>query len=224
MSQYEVEIKSLLGTRDKADTLIQNLARAGFVIDSPKRSTQLNHYFTYSDLEMFLETTLPYVPEEKKDLFVKTIKEGSNFSIRTRQSNDKVLLVVKASLGDDSSSNGVARMEFEIEMPMTLVELDQILLDSGLQYQAKWSRQREEYEGEGITVCLDKNAGYGYLAEFEKVVDDQALVQETKESLLSFMERMGTEELPQGRLERMFAHYNTHWPEYYGTDNTFTVE
>jgi hypothetical protein len=38
------------------------------------------------------------------------------------------------------------------------------------------------------------------------------------------MKQVGVVELGQARLERMFAHYNTHWPEYYGTENIFTIE
>ncbi len=38
------------------------------------------------------------------------------------------------------------------------------------------------------------------------------------------MKEVGVAELPQDRLERMFAYYNLHWPEYYGTENIFTIE
>jgi hypothetical protein len=38
------------------------------------------------------------------------------------------------------------------------------------------------------------------------------------------MKELGVKELDQKRLERMFAFYNTHWPEYYGTDKIFTIE
>jgi hypothetical protein len=38
------------------------------------------------------------------------------------------------------------------------------------------------------------------------------------------MKSVGAEELNQDRLARMFAFYNAHWPEYYGTEKVFTVE
>jgi hypothetical protein len=38
------------------------------------------------------------------------------------------------------------------------------------------------------------------------------------------MGKIGAEELPQERLERMFTYYNTHWQDYYGTDKIFTIE
>lgn len=37
------------------------------------------------------------------------------------------------------------------------------------------------------------------------------------------MRSLGAQELPGDRLECMFAYYNQHWPEYYGTDKIFTV-
>ena len=98
------------------------------------------------------------------------------------------------------------------------------MLESGYHYQAKWSREREEYEYKGANVCLDKNAGYGYLAEFEKIVTDEAEVDAVREELDELMAELGVMELDQGRLARMFAHYNDNWPEYYGTNKTFIIE
>jgi adenylate cyclase class IV len=98
------------------------------------------------------------------------------------------------------------------------------VLDAGFTYQAKWSRSREEYAYKGVTVCLDKNAGYGYLAEFEKVVDGEERVEETRREIEALMTELSVFELPQDRLARMFDFYNKNWPEYYGTDKVFTIE
>lgn len=220
--QYEIEIKSLLGDKTRADVLNKKICERGGKLVS--KNKQLNHYFTISDTSKFKNIFLPYINESKKDLFIKIIEEGSNISIRTRDADGKVLLVIKASVGDDSSSNGVSRIEFETEMKMTIEELDKILLDAGLKYQAKWSREREEYKLNDINICLDKNAGYGYLAEFEKVVHDKSLMDSVKNELLNLMYEFGVEELPQDRLERMFAHYNNHWQDYYGTEKVFNIE
>jgi len=38
------------------------------------------------------------------------------------------------------------------------------------------------------------------------------------------MAELGVAELPQDRLARMFDFYNQNWPDYYGTDKTFTIE
>ena len=112
MSQIEIEIKSLLGEKSKAEKLISDLSGKGFDLNNIKKSSQLNHYFTYSDLEKFKQVFGEIVLN--KEEFNNILEKGSNFSIRTRETNStKVILVIKASLGEDSSQNGVSRLEFE---------------------------------------------------------------------------------------------------------------
>ena len=222
MSQYEIEIKSLLGNADNALRLRDQVSKRGGKLVAKGR--QLNHYFIVSDTSKFKEKLLSHINESKKELFEKIIGEGNDLSVRTRDTDGKVKLVVKASIGDDTSSNGISRMEFEDDMSMTLDALDQLLLEAGLEYQAKWSRMREEYKLDDMNVCLDKNAGYGYLAEFEKVVPDKSMADSVKAGLLDTMKSFGVEELSQDRLERMFAYYNNNWKDYYGTEKIFNIE
>ncbi len=222
---YEVEIKSLLGSKDTAEKLKKELQKKYPETKLVSKGKQLNHYFnTPDDLSLLKQNAALLIsPEQKKD-FEHILKDGKKISLRTRDADGKIILVVKASVGDDTSSNGVKRIEFEVVVEKSLAELDKILLDSGCMYQAKWSREREEYEAGDMHVCIDKNAGYGYLAEFEKVTKDGSALDAVKEDLLEVMGKLGFEELAQDRLERMFAHYNAHWSEYYGTEKTFTIE
>ena len=165
-----------------------------------------------------------YLSDKDQDKLKKIATEGENRSVRTRQLNNTVILVVKASIDNTTSSNGISRMEFEAVVDMTLDELDQILIDSEFEYQAKWSRKREEYSSGDMNICIDKNAGYGYLAEFEKVVKNADDADEVQQSLRGVMEKLGVEELAQDRLERMFEHYNKNWRDYYGTEKIFIIE
>jgi adenylate cyclase class IV len=220
-NQYEIEIKSLLGSTEKATQLKEKIKEKGGVFH--KGHKQLNHYFVTNDAGSLKVKLGAYINPRDQASFNNILAEGDNFSVRTRDADGKVLLVIKASIGDDTSANGVSRMEFESEMKMTLDELDQLLLDAGLEYQAKWSREREEYKLGDVNICIDKNAGYGYLAEFEKIVVDRLLVDIVKNELLGMMKDFEVEELPQDRLGRMFAYYNNHWRDYYGTDNIFNI-
>ena len=188
------------------------------------QNKQLNHYFTGGNLENLFAKTQHLFSDVAKENFRHIAEKGTDFSVRSRQKNDEVLLVVKASIDAGTSSNAVSRLEFEEEVPCTLDELDACILDAGFTYQAKWSREREEYAYKGANVCIDRNAGYGYLAEFEKVVDDEATLDDVRFEINALMQELGVEELPQERLERMFAFYNTNWPDYYGTDKTFIIE
>jgi predicted adenylyl cyclase CyaB len=223
MHTYEIEIKSLLGSKDAADSLRTKIKQdPSCALTSTNK--QLNHYFMGGNINKLFESTKEFFSEAEQKRFEQIVKDGSNFSIRTRQLDGTVLLVIKASINDHTSANGTARIEFESKVPLTLDELDQKLLDAGFLYQAKWSREREEYTYKGANVTIDKNAGYGYLAEFEKVVDNASQTDEVQKTLHTIMDELGVQELAQDRLERMFAFYNEHWPEYYGTDKIFTIE
>lgn len=227
MNQIEVEIKSLLGSEETAKALKRKIQAPPFAAELKAQSKQLNHYFICADTTRLSAELEAYFTHEERAKLWHILKEGKSHSIRTRSYEDgsPALLVIKASLGDDTSSNGVTRIEFEHRVgALTLDALDQLLLAAGCVYQAKWSREREEYTlSDGTVVCLDKNAGYGYLAEFERVVSSAAAAEDARQDIQKIMSRLDISELPQDRLERMFAFYNEHWPEYYGTDKIFTL-
>ncbi|MCK5491413.1 MAG: hypothetical protein KAI67_06270, partial [Candidatus Pacebacteria bacterium] len=180
--------------------------------------------FIDGDTDLLYQKMTKHISKRSREKFKKILTEGKKHSIRTRKLDDTIILVVKASIDDTTSSNGISRMEFESEVDMSLDELDKILLDCGFSYQAKWSREREEYESKGMNICIDKNAGYGYLPEFEKVVENVDALEEIKGSLRDVMQKLEVEELQQDRLERMFAHYNKNWSDYYGTDKIFIIK
>lgn len=223
MSHYEIEIKSLLGERARADALIASMCEQDPACARTSQNTQLNHYFKGGDVKKLFEEVEHLMSEEAKAKFLMVAEKGTSFSIRSRQRNDEVLLVVKASVDEGTSANTVSRLEFEEPVDATLHELDELILGAGFEYEAKWSREREEYAYKGVNVCIDKNAGYGYLAEFEKIVPDGGEIGAVRGELDALMAELGVEELSQDRLERMFAFYNENWPEYYGTDKTFVI-
>jgi predicted adenylyl cyclase CyaB len=232
MQTYEVEIKSLLGNPDRAEQVREAMEAVDPDCKLESKNKQLNHYFEPSTalgsgggtLAKLADVISPHLSPVAEIKLEDLAARASDFSVRTRDKDGIVFFVVKASVGNDSSANGVSRIEFEEKLPLSLDELDELILSAGFKYQAKWSREREEYICNGINITLDKNAGYGWLAEFERVVDDESKVAAAREEIQSFMKKLGVVELPQDRLERMFAFYNKHWPEYYGTEKIFIVE
>ncbi|MGC9602355.1 MAG: CYTH domain-containing protein [Minisyncoccia bacterium] len=223
MQTFEVEVKSLLGNEEAAQTLRERMKHVDSATVLTARNKQLNHYFMNSIPSLIAKQVKPYFSGETYKKLEDILQKGKEFSIRTRDKDGKVFLVVKASVDNTTSQNGITRMEFEEEVSLSLDELDQLLLDAGCVYQAKWSREREEYLCRGVAVTLDKNAGYGWLAEFERVVKDERELDLARKEVRALMEQCGVQELQQDRLERMFAFYNAHWGEYYGTDKVFTV-
>lgn len=222
-AKYEVEVKSLLGGVSAAEALRTGLKKIDPSCTLLTSYTQLNNYFEGGDPKRLANMLAPHLPPEIVERMRRMV-EGEKVSVRTREMNGSAKIVMKASVGSDSSDNGVVRMEIEEPMKgLTFDELNTMVLTAGYRYQAKWSRAREEYQIGDISVCLDKNAGYGYLAEFEKVIDDSAHTTRARREIDKLMQALGLAELSQDRLERMFAYYNKHWPEYYGTDKVFIV-
>lgn len=224
MSHFEIEVKSLLGDEAAAARLKARMQELDPSVTLTSTNTQLNHYFEGGDLEELFMNVQDLFDETQQQKLRTTIERGTEFSIRSRQRDDEILLVLKASIDEGTSANTVKRIEFEEPVSITLDELDERLLAAKFSYQAKWSREREEYAYKGANVCLDKNAGYGYLAEVEKIVHDETLADQVRAEIDELMVELELMELEQDRLARMFDHYNTNWPEYYGTDKIFIIE
>ena len=224
MSHFEIEVKSLLGEEQNALALKEKMQQLDPNCVLVSTNTQLNHYFEGGDMQDLYDRVGYLFGEEDRAKLKTTIERGAEFSIRSRLRDEEVLLVVKASIDEGTSANTVKRMEFEEPVAIPLDELDTLLLDAGFMYQAKWSREREEYAYKGANVCLDKNAGYGYLAEFEKIVHDEADADIVRAELDELMAELEVLELDQDRLARMFSFYNTNWTDYYGTNRVFIIE
>jgi adenylate cyclase class IV len=224
---YEIEIKSLLGSKERADELKRRLVELFPALKTLPLHKQRNHYFNApKDLSVVERAIAPLYSNKEKRAELSRIISGATgeVSIRTREADGKVFFILKSSIGDDTSANGVSRIEFEEPVNLSLEELDKKLLDAGLVVQAKWSREREHFDLGSIHITIDKNAGYGYLAEFEKLIDDGREAEYAKQELKALMAELDCKELPQARLERMFAHYNKNWEKYYGTDKVFVIE
>ncbi|HEX9504313.1 MAG TPA: CYTH domain-containing protein [Patescibacteria group bacterium] len=224
MANYEIEIKSLIGDVRHAVDLVAKMKETDPNLTFRGKHKQLNHYFIKGDLSLLRQKLEPYLPKEQQKQFDDLTAKAKDFSVRTRWADGLVLFVIKATVDDTTSSNGTARQELETEVNLSLEQLDQMLLDCGFEYQAKWSREREEYQYKALNVTIDKNAGYGYLAEFETIINDPAQAEIAKTKIRQTMAQLNTKELQQDRLQRMFDYYNEHWKEYYGTDNVFNIE
>ena len=221
---YEVEVRALLGSEEVANKVRGDVYRMDPNARLAERSLQLNHYFTGGSVKALLESVIHQCLSEEKCQQFELLSSGAKkVSVRARQKDTGVYLVVKATIEDSSSVSGVNHIEFDEKVALPLDALDALILGSGFEYLAKWSREREEFLCRGISVCLDKNAGYGWTATFSKVVHSQEAVEPARAELRAFMKELGVEELSQARLDRMAAFYTAHWQEYYGTEKVFSV-
>ena len=222
--QYEIEIKALLGSKQAADNLIKKVYQQDSSAKLVSAQTQLNHYFKGGDLSRLAGSMKDDLASEQLKSLELIATRANHINVRSRQKNDQVLLVVKGSLDDVSAAHSHQRMELEAEVGLTIDELDQKIISSGWQLEAKWQAERKIYSALGLNIDSFFTPGYGYLVEFEKVVTDDIKRDEAHQKVANVMGSLGVSELPNDRLERMFAYYNQHWQEYYGTDKVFVIE
>lgn len=230
---FEVELKSL-PSQAAIDKIRNNPGR--FHLNSTE--TQLNHYFS-GELKISLEVGVEDIASRLGDFlsavdFVKLFnflvraggRPDAKQSVRTRHTSflspDKSLLIIKVSINDTTSENGTIREEVEVEVDLSLDKLDAILLAEGLTVKSKWRRHRDTYDFEGVTLCLDFNAGYGNLLEVELLVHSKKHVFAAKERLHEVLNFLGCKELDSDHLEKMFSEYNQNWALFYDSGKTFS--
>lgn len=234
-TNYEIELKVLLGNLFPPGTFIKALAKDFKSVVERWEEIHRNHYFEIPHRAQIIpafEERLPIDHEDK--IRIANFRNGKDIVIRTREvtvsDTKKVLLVMKATTDEGSSQNGTSRKELEIEVPMTIEDLDTTLIACAeIRPQAKWSRTRKTFEvvdkdGFYFTVCLDKNAGYWYLVEFEVVVTNESVIESTKKKLQDCIKHMWLSELPADQLHRMFEFYNKNWETFYQTENYFYIK
>lgn len=224
--QFEVEVKTLLGDQAAVDAFLEKLRAADPALEQTGASSQLNHYFDDSgDPAELSDAVKPALEPSDYESFRHILESSKSFALRTRQDSEGVKLVVKAAKDGEDVQHAVERLEGEYLTDQTEIgQLDELIQGAGYGFLSKWSRDRWEFRYKDYTVTVDRNAGYGYVAEFERIVTEQSATATVKQAILAELADLGVEELSQERVGRMFAHYNEHWPEYYRTDKTFVIE
>lgn len=221
--QYEIEVKALLGSQEKVDALLDALQKSDKHFVQFDAQKQLNHYFKGGSIQKIIAQLGTFFSSQQRRILEAIATDATSFSVRTREKNDITFLVVKGALDSASADHSHRRIEFEEQIDLPIEELDALLLKAGFELEAKWSADRRMFRYRDLTVDVMFSPGYGYVVEFEKVIDDESAIESTRENVLHTMAGFGIEELDPDRLERMFAYYNAHWPEYYGTNKVFTV-
>lgn len=220
--QYEVEVKCLL-SREQAQSLPGKIRGMGLTLKQSAHYRQLNDYFTGGDI-MVLASNLQYLLGEGKTDELRAIANDYDvFSVRARQNDAVVLIIVKATNGG-SANHSTRRREFEAVVNISLDELHNIITSSGYTVQARWSADRTLYKlSNGMTLDSYFSPGYGHQAEIERIVHRKEDTARAETEVRDFAHQLGLESVDPARIERMFDCYNLHWREYYNTDKTFHV-
>jgi predicted adenylyl cyclase CyaB len=228
---FEVEIKCLLTKLEEVNLVKEKLQQQYPNLKYKAEHKQRNHYFhPEGDLVLLGEKIKPFLSEEKyQELCVINNSEIANYTLRSREiDSKKVILVLKIQLQSSNYdvTNAKCRREFEVEIPnFTLQQLDDLIISCNYKYMSKWSRSRIEASlEEDLNICFDKNSGYGYIIEIEKIVQNEQKIIEALTELKNIAHKLGLEEINDDRLERMFNFYNQNWRDFYETDKVFNIQ
>lgn len=74
-SQYEIEIKVLLGSKESRDKLLANMSKDGVPPALIGQNSQLNHYFIGGDMKKLEASIGDKIPEAKKESFHHIVEE-----------------------------------------------------------------------------------------------------------------------------------------------------
>lgn len=218
---YEVEVKALVSDvnelRNKVEKIYPNYVNKIY-------SKQLNHYFSYTDkarlnLLYDIETS-----DNWKQFIIlpNDIYSASKLAIRTRWDSEKgTLFIIKYSVNDDNAQNGVVRRELELTVTVDIDTLDEWILNNGLTYESKWSRERVEFQYSDFSICTDLNSAYGGLCEVETIIRDQKV--EAVDAVMLVQEvlsELQLEELDSQLLDKMYRFTCLYWNDFYGTTKT----
>lgn len=175
---------------------------------SPKKiEVEIQSFITkeqYENLMMFFSQNAKFVKED----FQETFYFDENSNLRIQRNNDFAKLWHKSGNVHDEF------ME-EIEIPVERNEfenLEKFLNKLGHEVIIKWFRNRNEFDWEGIKVCLDFTRGYGYIIELEKIGSE-----ENKERILEELKQKFNElNIPltsKEEFKRKYDYYKEHWRE-----------
>ncbi|MBU3904722.1 MAG: CYTH domain-containing protein [Nanoarchaeota archaeon] len=103
------------------------------------------------------------------------------------------------------------RKEIEIRLEgKDFEKLEDLFKSLGHGVQVKWFRERNQFDWNGIKVCLDYTKGYGYIIELEKMASEdnkQEILLELKQRL----KELNVLETPKEEFKTKFDYYTNNW-------------
>lgn len=119
------------------------------------------------------------------------------------------LWLKKGEIHDD------AREEVEVKIDNEYRnELLKLLNLLGYEVEIKWFRKRIETQYKGYYLTIDFSAGYGYIVEIEKMVEEESLIEKTKIELENILIDLGIDISPKEEFVEKYKDYKINWYEY----------
>ncbi len=177
---------------------------------------------TYLSMEKNIEVELrSFITKEKFEELLKFFSENSKLTkkdyqetfyfdhkedlrIQKNNSYSKIWLK-KGKLHDD------AREEIEIKFNKEEFEkLEKLFNALGNNVKIKWFRERNQFDWNGIKVCLDYTKGYGHIIELERLSNEHEKLKNI-ELLKQKFKELDLEITPKEEFENKFNYYEKNW-------------
>lgn len=161
----------------------------------------------YSELLEFFNSNADLVKED----FQETHYFNCEQDLRIQKNNKgSRIWLKKGAIHDD------AREEIEIftseNDENNFDNLGKLFNTLGHDVEIKWLRKRNQFDWNGVKVCVDYTKGYGYILELEKISDE-----ENKENVLrelrEKLRELGIEETPKEIFNEKYNYYKENWRE-----------
>ncbi len=187
--------------------ILENYKQQKFYIPTERKNieVEIRSFITkekYEELLNFFNQNATFVKEDfqethyfdcKQDLRIQKNNQGSKIWLKKGQIHDE------------------AREEIEIyTKENNLDNLNKLFNALGHKVEIKWLRDRNQFDWDGIKVCLDYTKGYGYIIELEKLISNETkekVLEELKQKLLE----LDVPLTPREEFERQFNYYKQNW-------------
>jgi len=168
---------------------------------------EIRSFITKEKYEELLEYFNTHSTKIKED-YQETFYFDSNQDLRTQKSNSYAKIWLKKGKIHDEF-----REEIEIKFnPEDFEKAYKIFEAIGLNTKIKWYRLRNQFDWNGIKVCLDHTKGYGHIIELEKLTNDkekERILEELKQKLNELNITLS----PKQEFEDKYKHYEQNWRE-----------
>ncbi len=187
--------------------VLENYKQDKFYIFPKKIEFEIRSFITeekYNELLEFFRRDAEFVKEDLQETHYFDCEQ--DLRIQKNNLGSKIWLK-KGKIHDD------AREEIEVFTKENNFEnLGKLFNALGHDVEIKWLRKRNEFNWNGIKVCLDFTKGYGYIIELEKI-DLEENKEKILEELRGRLRDLNIFETAKEIFEEKYNYYKEHWRE-----------
>jgi len=156
----------------------------------------------YEELLEFFKQNATFVKEDfqethyldcEQDLRIQKNNKGSKIWLKKGKIHDEIREEIEVYTQEEDFS-----------------KLEELFKNLGHKVEIKWLRKRNQYDWDGIKVCLDYTRGYGYIIELEKLSSEENKEEILKE-LKDKMIKLNILITPKEEFDERFNYYKENW-------------